>query len=65
MATPKHRAEGRGAMTRREYDRFVEKHGHTPTWPPVHAHSANTALQNQKDNKSLGQNQVPPHRSTL
>lgn len=26
------------AMTPEEYHGWVAEHGHTPTWPPVHAH---------------------------
>ncbi len=25
------------AMTKADYERFVERHGRTPTWPPMHS----------------------------
>lgn len=62
MASDKHRADHRPAMTKGEYEAYVESHGHCHSWPPVHTRTSREARQNQRSSISDGSNQVPKHQ---
>lgn len=40
------------AMLKEDWEAYVEKHGHTPMWPPDHRHKFANTNENRKEEPS-------------